>query len=100
MERKIPASPRRGQKRLAGVYGAAMKANSGFCGKPKIRKKDFAEGRRPPPAYACGKNGSGRATIRGAKVIATAFAVLSALNVDVGPLFQTLPKAAQDARGQ
>ncbi len=81
-------------KTLAGVYGAAYEGDQGFA---QIQKdvEVFAEeeGRRPRMLVVkMGQDGHDR----GAKVIATAFADIG-FDVDVGPLFQTLEEAAQDA---
>ncbi len=77
-------------KSISGVYGAACEGDEGFA---RIRQEveQFAkdEGRRPRMLVAkMGQDGHDR----GAKVIATAFADLG-FDVDVGPLFQRLPKS-------
>jgi len=79
---------------VAGVYGAAYREDPDF---QMIQRKvqDFAreEGRRPRLLVVkLGQDGH----VRGAKIIATAFADIG-FDVDVGPLFQTPEEAARQA---
>ena len=79
---------------VSGVYGAAYAQDDAF---QTIRRDTAlfaeAEGRRPRILVVkLGQDGHDR----GAKVIATAFADIG-FDVDIGPLFQTPPEAAQDA---